>query len=119
MDKLNRQLQKANEALGREDYDEAACLLAPLAQRGISEAQRNLGTLFQLGLGVTRNLKKAIELLEQAAANGDGVAAHNLGTLYLSGEPDIPLDQAKSKQWYRRAKDLGFIAANQEWYQGS
>ena len=115
MDKQH-QLKEANEALEKEDYDEAASLFAPLAEYGIAEAQRNYGTLFQLGLGVERNLKRAVELLELAAASGDGLAAHNLGTLYLSGEPDIPMDKSKSKHWYKRAKDLGFIAAGEGWY---
>ena len=72
--------------------------------------------MYQLGLGLEREVGKAIEWLQAAADKGNGNAAHNLGTLYLTCEPDIPSNMNKSEYWYKKAKELGFIAGTDDWY---
>ena len=104
--------------LKNEKYEEAFHILLPIAEGGNAEAQTKVGVLYQLGLGVERNVKNAFYWLEKAAKQGVGEAAHNLGTLYLTCEPDKPSNPEESKVWYSKAKDLGFIVAPDEWYEG-
>ena len=61
-------------------------------------------------------MSQAIDWLEKAIGQGCGMAAHNLGSLYMTCEPDRPLDFAKSRSYYLMAYDLGFIVAHEEFY---
>ncbi|MBI1870116.1 MAG: sel1 repeat family protein [Chlamydiae bacterium] len=110
-------LEIAKEAIGSEDYVKALRIVRPLAEAENAKAQGYLGFMYQLGLGVNRNGLEAIKWLQKAADQGDGSAAHNLGTIYLGGMPGIPVDQDLAKKWYRKARDLGFVTANSEWYE--
>ena len=100
--------EKAIEALDSQQYALAIELMTPLAESGDIEAQCDLGTLYQTGLGTPRNLEKALFWLEKAVDGGSGLAAHNLGTLYMTCLPDWPLDPDKSRYWKAKAKELGF-----------
>ena len=117
MSKLDPALKIALEAIDRGDHAEAFRLLLPLAQAGSAKAQANLGTLYQLGLGVQRDLTEAVKWLKKAVGQGEGIAAHNLGTIYMTGSPEIPVDQNESKKWYRKARELGFEVADKSWYE--
>ena len=112
---MKNDLDKGIEMIEQSKYAEAFCLLLPIAKSGNSEAQAKIGMFYQLGLGVERNLTEAIYWLEKAAKQGNGEAAHNLGTLFLTCESDRA-DAKKSKEWYQKAKALGFIVAPDEWY---
>ena len=116
MSDMDLKLKTALDAIERENYSDAFRLLLPLAQSGSAKAQANLGTLYQLGLGVQRDLPEAIKWLKKAAGQGEGIAAHNLGTIYMTGSPEAPIDQDESKKWYRKARELGFEVANKSWY---
>lgn len=102
--------------LEKEKYEDAFRVLLPCAEQGIAEAQAQIGIMYQLGLGVMRNIKEAIRWLTLAAENGRGDAAHNLGTLYLTCAPDVRVSKKKSSNWYRKAKELGFEVASTDWY---
>ena len=97
--------------------EEAFKLLLPLAKKGIAEAESSIGLMYSTNEGVSRDIPEAIKWLESSASKGCGEAAHNLGTLYLTCEPEIPLNDVESKKWYKKAKDLGFIVADNEWYE--
>ncbi len=65
------------------------------------------------------NLKKAEQLLVEAAAAGDGYAAHNFGTLYAKGGPGVNADSAKSRRYYEQALASGFeesVASDPTWF---
>lgn len=113
---IEKSLKDAEVLVRGEDYEGAVKLLRPCAEAGNAEAQCRLGVLYHLGQGVERNLTLAIEWLQNSAEQGNGVAAHNLGTLYLTCEPDMPPNPEESKKWFRKAKELGCVLANPEWY---
>jgi TPR repeat protein len=46
------------------------------AVAGSSEAQRELGQIYALGLGLTADIPAAYAWYENAAVNGDGLAKH-------------------------------------------
>ena len=103
------QLEEGFALFDAENYNKAMEILLPLAKSGNPLAQARIGLVYQLGLGRKRDMKKAIEWLVFAANQGIGDAAHNLGTLYLTCEPDLPIDSEKSQFWYKKAESLGFI----------
>lgn len=114
---MNTNIEDALALLSKDRYEEAFAALLPHAERGDMRAQAAVGFLFQTGLGVKRNVAAAIKWLEAAALQGSGEAAHNIATLYLTCEPDLPADKAKSRYWYNRARELGFVVADRDWYE--
>jgi TPR repeat protein len=113
---MDEQFAAAMAAIDARDYGKALRLLRPLAEGGHAGAQNSLGTLYQLGLGVDRNLGDALRWFMLSVGQGEGKAAHNIGTIYLTGSPEIPIDQAESKRWFRKARELGFAPADSSWY---
>lgn len=109
--------EKAYEEFLAGGYERARELLVPLAETGDLDALPLLGTMYQLGLGVPRDGVRAVELLTRAAEAGNGLAAHNLGSVYLGGMPEIPVDRERSLKWYREARRLGAQFAPDSWYE--
>ena len=72
------------------------------AESGDSTAQRNLGSCYYFGLGIEKDVSKAIELLEKAAAQGDIKAQSNLGSVYLNEQK-----YDKAYLWFKKASDSG------------
>ena len=84
---MDENLKAAMDAIDRQDYEEALRQLRPLAESGNAKAQSSLGVLYQLGMGINRDLQEAIKWFKLAVDQGEGIAAHNLGTIYLTGFP--------------------------------
>jgi len=73
------------------------------AESGDSTAQRHLGSCYYRGLGIKKNISKAIEQWEKAAYQGDVPAQCNLGSIYY-------LEQRKYDKafaWFKKASDSG------------
>ena len=111
----NDKLKEGRELLAADKNAEAFQILLPLAQQGIAEAESNIGFMYFVGQGVKRDLGEAVKWLKDAAEKGRGEATHNLGTLYLTCEPNMPRNEKKSKEWYQRAKELGFQVSSDDW----
>ena len=63
--------------------------------------------------------KKGELLLLALAGQGNGRAAHNLGTLYVTGAPGANPDASKSQLWFSRALESGFeatVATDPQWF---
>jgi TPR repeat protein len=86
-------------AVARLRYEKAAAA-------GDGKAMSNLGSLYQLGLGVPQDYAKAKEWFEKAAAAGDGAGMSNLGSIYQFGR-GVPRDYAKAKGWFEKAAAAG------------
>lgn len=117
MKNSDQQFQKGKKALDEGNYSEAFNCLLPCAEAGNAEAQASVGFLYYMGQGIDRDLQKAIGWLLKAVAQGRGEAAHNLATLYLTCEPEIPRNPEESRKLYLKAKELGFVVAPDEWYE--
>jgi len=111
------QLHDGKQALDAGKHALAFRSLLPFAEAGNAEAQSIIGFLYYMGMGVDRDLHMAIEWLRKAIDQGRGDAAHNLGTLYLTCEPELPRNPEKTRELYLKAKDLGFIVTTDEWYE--
>jgi TPR repeat protein len=84
------------------DDGETAVWLFRAADKGILDAEAQLGMLFYLGTGVRQNIDIAIYLWEKAAQAGLREAETTLGTLYLLG-PNELRDIKKGKLLLDRA----------------
>jgi TPR repeat protein len=65
-----------------------------------------LGRLFELGLGVTQDYEKAIELYNQSAMTGSNDALNALGNIYQKGH-GVESDVAKAFGYYQNAAENG------------
>ncbi len=64
-------------AATRGDYATALQLFRPLAEQGNATAQHNLGHMYEMGLGVTRDYVLALMWYTLAAARGNTFAQKN------------------------------------------
>jgi TPR repeat protein len=64
----------------------AAGYAARAAEAGSAEAQRTLGLMYDRGIGVEQDSRRAAELWTEATRGGDGYAAFNLAGLHRRGE---------------------------------
>ena len=89
----------ALQAFDAGDYATAFKLFKPRAEAGDSTAQNYLGVHYYLGLGVKRDLSRALLWYEKAATQGDPEAQFNYGLMFHNGygtEPNI----TTAFKWY-------------------
>ena len=90
------------EAWQQSDYGGAVAIWRPLAEKGDSDAQFNLGQAYRLGRGVPTNLSAAKTWFERAAGQGHVDAQTTLGLLlFQNGE------QAEGLKWLKKAAEQG------------
>ena len=85
----------------RIDYTEAFRFLSAAARRGSSRAVANLAFIYEEGLGIPRDIAKAIELYE-AVGTVEFFAAVALGRIYSKGR-EVPVDPERAFRWYSAA----------------
>ncbi len=76
------ELDKAQQALNRQDYQTALKILKPLVKKGNINAKGMLGYMYLYGLGVENNMAQAEKYLKPCAANKNTACAFHLGILY-------------------------------------
>ena len=83
------------------------------AERGDSEAQYRLGSLYFYGEGVRQDYAEAILWYRRAAAQKSAKAEYAIG--YCNGHGlGVPRDDAEAARWMRQAADQGNAAAQCE-----
>ncbi len=92
----------------RGNYALAFTLLMPIAASGEAESQCLIANMYQLGLGVEANILTAIEWYEQSASQGYGVAANNLGEIFLAGGEGVAVNRIQAAFWLKKAVQQGF-----------
>ena len=90
------------------DKNWAAALLACTreANTGNQPAQRNLGIIYDQGLGVNKDPAQAALWFRKAADSGNRDAMFQLAAMYEQGR-GVPQDQKQALDWYRKAALLG------------
>lgn len=81
-----------------------------LADTGSPEAQLRLGTLYAQGIGVSKDLRKAVKWHRKAAEQGLARAQYQLGLDYANAE-GVKNDDEEAAKWFRRAADQGLVDA--------
>lgn len=103
----------AKAAFENHDYAAAARLLEPLAAQGDGAAQYNLGTLYNSGRGVTRDLAVAASWYEKAARQGKALAQLAIGAMYRNGQ-GVEADYPRAYMWLTMAAEGLTGADNQQ-----
>jgi len=98
------------EAFQQGDYESAAELLRPVAERGDARAQYMLGVILENGLTGTIDTATAAGWYRRAAEQDYIQAQVELARLYREGD-GVDQDYAKMATWYRRAAELGDVGA--------
>ena len=104
-------------------------MLLDLANKGIPEAQINLGMMFERGQGVPQDYNEAIRWYRLATDLGhikaqeklnsllkksaDAQINFGLGVIFENGQ-GVPQDYNEAIRWYRLAADLGHIKAQEK-----
>ena len=91
-----------------QNYDFLITLRA--AQKGSSEAQRNLGSKYQRGQGVKQDEAQAVYWYRKAAEQGDADAQCNLGLMYEQGQ-GVKRSKSQAVFWFSEAAKQGHAAA--------
>jgi uncharacterized protein len=87
----------------KHQYDRAVTLFKRASNLGNATAMNNLGTWYELGKGVEKDILQAFDLYEEAAKKGNPQAMSNLGFLYykeakVKGSEEQYLEAA---HWFR------------------
>ncbi len=102
--------QTALEAYNAGDYETAYREWLPLAEKGSTTAQFNIGLMFDLGEGREQDFKRAIEWYVRAAENDFGRAQFRLGEIYEAGE-GIEQDLIQARKWFAIAAESRYASA--------
>ena len=77
-----------------------------LAEKGDSEAQQNLGNMYNTGNGVPENDAESVKWYRKAADQGHADAQSILGLMYVRGA-GIPENSIRAYAWWSMAKTQG------------
>jgi hypothetical protein len=102
-------------AYDSKDAAEAVKWYRKAAAQGHDGAQHNLGLMYELGKGVPKDGKKAVEWYLKAAEKDSG-SYLNLGSMYSDGKV-VPKNSALALKYYRAAAEHGDAAA--QWNLGA
>jgi hypothetical protein len=97
----------AREAFDSGKYVKSRELALPLAEKGDVEALYLLGLLYERGMGVAKDLKKAFDYTRRSAEGGCAPAMYNLGVIYETGRPSVSIDFVEAYKWYSVAGARG------------
>ncbi|HUW50576.1 MAG TPA: tetratricopeptide repeat protein [Sulfuricella sp.] len=81
------------------DYQNAVKLWQPLAEKGVVNAQFNLGQMFRYGDGVAQNYAEALKWYRKAAEQGDKESQLILGLMYLNAE-GVERNEVEAQRWF-------------------
>lgn len=101
---------KAELAMSEGNFAVSFCLWEPLAQKGDSKAQFNIGWMFHNGYGLAIDDSKALGWWLKAAEQGYTEAFYTLADLYLAGF-GVEKDKDIAMGWYIAAAKRGHEAS--------
>jgi len=92
------QLEDADAAYKRKNYDIALKLFRPLAEQGDAFAQCSLALMHEGGIGVQQDYAEAMKWYLKAADQGNTLAQYNLGVMYENQKNNV-----NAHKWYSLA----------------
>jgi TPR repeat protein len=101
-------LGRADEAYHRTDYAEAMYWYRRAADQGNSQAQNNIGWLYEYGRGVALDYSEVMRWFRLAAEQGSAPAQCNIGLLYENAR-GMAQDYGEAMRRYRIAADNGGV----------
>jgi len=91
-------------------FNDALRIWQTLSDQGDSNAQINLGALYDNGKGVPEDPETAVKCYLLAASQGNRQAQYYLGLMYANGR-GVPRDISAAAEWYFKAAQQGFASA--------
>ncbi len=94
----------------KEDFKNCFSYMKKAADKGIDEAQFNIGVYYYAGIGVTKNEEKAIEHFKLAADARLALAQYTIGQYYVEGDV-LEKNIDKGLEYLQKAADQNAIEA--------
>jgi TPR repeat protein len=91
-------------------YEEYIDAMKAASERGDTECQFRLGTVYRDGVLTKQDYGMAVSWYRLAASRGHPYAQFELGTMYDNGE-GVQQDYAEAVRWYEAAANQGFSMA--------
>lgn len=88
-------------------YDSARRIWEALDQRNFGEAAFNLGILYEDGLGVPRDIGRAMAYYRRGALLGSPKAMFRAGVMYWLGAPGVAADRGEGRRYLSMAAAAG------------
>ncbi|GEM_PF-1159784 len=85
--------------------------LLKIARQGNPEAQYHVGMMFNNGLGVAKDSKKAFEWFDKSAKSGDPLGSYKLGCYFAGQFNVVPIDPNKALRYKLVAAQAGYVLA--------
>lgn len=86
------------------------------AARGDAEAQVDLGTLYEAGIGVVQDKAEALRWYERAAAQGNVYGQYLAGLALGRGGDGLQKDMDAAAAWFGKASAQGFYMADESYW---
>ncbi|MDR2644003.1 MAG: SEL1-like repeat protein [Planctomycetaceae bacterium] len=107
-----------NETIPEYNPKEAIRLLREAAQRGVADAQADLGVRLLHGNGVKQNVKEARHFLRKAANKNNATAQFYLAEIYAEGN-GVQVNRTEALKWYCKSATADYTPALQivaDWF---
>ena len=82
-----------------------------LAHQGDSQAQYELGLMYELGMGIDKDLNQAFAWYQKSANQEHAKAQYNLGIFYALAK-GVEKDIKQSKYWVKKAHENGYSGSS-------
>ncbi|MBL42023.1 MAG: hypothetical protein CMM49_05105 [Rhodospirillaceae bacterium] len=112
-DELTLLIKEGTQARVKGDYKKALKILKPLAVKGNSEAQYQMGEMLRKGQGLPQNHKYAISYFVKSAKQKNVKAEYRLGSMFNEGW-GVKYDQKKAFYWWKKAAFHGHTDAQMQ-----
>lgn len=100
-------LEHAQEAVTKHNYRTAFVRFNKLAKRGQPAAQHVVGLMYERGIGVSKNMRKAVAWYQKSAKQDFADAQSKLGHMYLAGNEVVVQDFDQAHNWLAKAAEKG------------
>ena len=107
---LGSQIEDCAAAFAHADYDRALKACRPPAEKGHTDAQANMGFMYDNARGVKPNHVEAARWYRLAAAKGHAGSQYHLALIYYKGQ-GIAQNFTEAAKWYQRAAVQGIAQA--------
>lgn len=90
----------------RQDFKKSWRWYRQAAGNGHHDAQYEIGTFYELGVFVSKDLDAALNWYRKSAKQDNFKAQYKIGLFYEQGK-GVPIDLVEARRWYQRAAALG------------
>lgn len=107
----NAEFLKGRQTYKDDKYTEAFAILQPLGESGHSGAQYLLATMYEKGLGVTKDHAKMLQYYQRSADAGNAKAQYKMAVGYAQGYGGLKKNDADAGKWLMKSAEQGYRRA--------